>query len=104
MWLGRQSPKTHVDMWIACDYTKRMPVMVQIRNVPDELHRKMKSRAALAGMSLSEYLLNVMRMAAERPTVEEFEARLATRAPVMTTEAPVDIIRAWRDASELDRS
>jgi plasmid stability protein len=78
--------------------------MVEIRNVPDELHRKMKSRAALAGMLLSEYLLNEIRMAAERPIVEEFQARLATRAPVMTTEAPVDIIRARRDALELDRS
>jgi plasmid stability protein len=79
-------------------------MMVEIRNVPDELHRKMKSRAALAGMLLSEYLLNEIRMAAERPIVEEFQARLATRAPVMTTEAPVDIIRARRDALELDRS
>lgn len=85
-------------------FTKlRMSVMVQIRNVPDELHRKMKSRAARAGMSLSEYLLNELRMAAERPTAEEFQARLATRTPVVTTESPVDIIRAWRDGRDLDR-
>jgi len=39
----------------------RMSVMVQIRNMPDDLHRRLKSRAALAGMSLSEYLLRELR-------------------------------------------
>ena len=42
--------------------------MIQIRNVPDPLHRKLKSRAALAGMSLSDYLLREIRAVAERPT------------------------------------
>jgi plasmid stability protein len=74
-----------------------MLVMVQIRNMPEDIHRKMKSRAALAGMSLSEYLLSEIRQVAERPTVEEMRARLATRTPVITSESSVDIIRAERD-------
>ena len=41
--------------------------MIQIRNVPDALHRKLKSRAALAGMSLSDYLLQQIREVAARP-------------------------------------
>jgi plasmid stability protein len=45
--------------------------MIQIRNVPDALHRQLKSRAALAGMSLSDYLLNEIRQVAERPTLDE---------------------------------
>jgi plasmid stability protein len=73
-----------------------MSVMVQIRNVPDDLHRKLKARAAAAGMSLSEYLLSEVQMAAERPTVEEMRARLASRTPVIGEASPVDIIRAAR--------
>ena len=45
--------------------------MIQIRNVPEALHRKLKARAAEAGMSLSDYLLREMRKTAERPTMEE---------------------------------
>jgi antitoxin FitA len=44
--------------------------MVQIRNVPEALHRRLKSRAALAGMSLSDYLLSEIRQVAERPTID----------------------------------
>jgi len=71
--------------------------MIQIRNVPDELHRQLKSRAALAGLSLSDYLLNEVRAAAERPTIEELRARLQRHPPFIPSEAPVDLIRAERD-------
>jgi antitoxin FitA len=66
-------------MWRTCFYTSNMPVMIQIRNVPDSLHRRLKSRAALAGMSLSDYLLREIREVAERPTLEEFQAHLRQR-------------------------
>ena len=74
-----------------------MSVMIQIRNVPEELHRTLKSRAALAGKSLSEYLLGEIRDFASRPTMEEFRARLATREPVDTSLDIVEIIRAARE-------
>lgn len=74
-----------------------MSKMVQIRNVPDDLHRRIKSLAALAGMSLSDYLLNEIRKIAERPTWEEFRARLATRSPVNSPLSPAEIIREHRD-------
>jgi hypothetical protein len=48
-------------------------------------------------MSLSDYLLNEIRQVAERPTMEEMRARLASRTPVITTESTVDILRAERD-------
>src|SRR6266436_4294958 len=51
-----------------------MTAMIQIRNVPDALHRRLKSRAALAGMSLSDYLLSEIRQVAERPTLDELRA------------------------------
>ena len=53
-----------------------MTAMIQVRNVPDALHRRLKSRAALAGMSLSDYLLTEIRQVAERPTLDEMRARL----------------------------
>lgn len=74
-----------------------MPTMIQIRNVPDALHRLLKSRAALAGMSLSNYLLNELRLVAERPTFEEPRARLAHRPPLTSTLSPAEIIREVRD-------
>ncbi len=55
---------------------------IQIRNVPEALHRTLKSRAALAGMSLSEYLLQEARKLAERPTLDELRQRLRQRRPV----------------------
>jgi len=86
-----------LDMWVTCAHVKRMPVMVQIRNVPDELHRRLKSRAALAGMSLSEYLLAELRHVAERPTPEEMRERLSRLPVTILSELSADIIRAERD-------
>jgi plasmid stability protein len=59
-----------------------MSKTIQIRNVPDALHRKLKSRAALEGISLSELLLKEIEQIAERPTPRELRERLARRAPV----------------------
>jgi antitoxin FitA len=75
-----------------------MPAMIQIRNVPDALHRKLKSRAALAGMSLSDYLLQQIREVAERPTIEEMRARLARRSTVTLSVDTADAVRAERDS------
>lgn len=80
-----------------CDHVIRMSVMIQIRNVPDDLHRLLKSRAALAGMSLSDYLLRELRQLAERPTLEEFRARLRERPAVSLSISPAEVIRAERD-------
>ncbi|MEQ8349256.1 MAG: hypothetical protein RIB84_22710 [Sneathiellaceae bacterium] len=71
--------------------------MIQIRNVPDALHRQLKSRAALAGMSLSDYLLGELREVAERPTLEQLRARLRERPAVAPAMAPADAVRAGRD-------
>jgi plasmid stability protein len=74
-----------------------MPVMIQIRNVPDTLHRRLKSRAALAGMSLSEYLLREIQQIGERPTLDELRARLHSLPEVIVSPPPADVIRAERD-------
>ncbi len=75
-----------------------MSTMIQIRNVPDALHRQLKSRAALAGMSLSDYLLQQIREVAERPTIEEMRARLERRSPVQVSVDPVRAVREERDS------
>jgi len=85
-------------MWETCDHAADMSIMVQIRNVPEDLHRVLKSRAALAGMSLSDYLLSEIRQVAERPTMAEMRARLQHRTPVSPSVSPADAIRAERDS------
>jgi plasmid stability protein len=62
-----------------------MSKMIQLRNVPDALHRSLKSRAAMAGMSLSDYLLAEIKEIAERPTLAELRERLHQRKPVAVT-------------------
>lgn len=74
-----------------------MSAMIQIRNVPDAIHRRLKSRAALAGMSLSDYLLCEIREMAERPSAEELRARLERRSRVAPSVSPAEVVRAERD-------
>ena len=75
-----------------------MPVMIQIRNVPDPLHRQLKARAALAGMSLSDYLLSELREVAARPTLDELQERLRNRPSVSPSVSPADAVRAERES------
>jgi hypothetical protein len=83
-------------MWSTCSYAASMGIMVQIRNVPEALHRQLKSRAALAGMSLSDYLLSEIRQVAERPTIDELRARLRSRTETAPSVRPAEAVRAER--------
>lgn len=71
---------------------------LQIRNLPDDLHRTLKVRAAQAGMSLSEYTLAELRRAAERPTRAEILERIARREPARPSTSAAEAVRAERDA------
>lgn len=84
-------------VYYAYSYAFHMSVMIQIRNVPEELHRQLKSRAALAGMSLSDYLLGEIRQVAERPTLEEMQKRLQRRPRTSLSLSPAEAVRAERD-------
>jgi plasmid stability protein len=75
-----------------------MAVMVQIRNVPDEIHRKLKARAALAGMSISEYVLRDLERSLERPTREELLERLRSRQQVELSEPVAAAVAAERES------
>jgi hypothetical protein len=72
-----------------------MPRTIQIRNVPDSLHRKLKARAAMAGMSLSAFLLAEIRTLAERPTIAELRERLHRRSPVVAGPSVRTERNAW---------
>jgi len=84
-------------MFSACDNVQHMAKMIQIRNVPDDLHRKLKARAAEQGLSLSDYLLRLAEREAGRPTIEELSERIRGRGRVRLKTSAADVIREMRD-------
>jgi plasmid stability protein len=76
----------------------RMSKMIQVRNVPDAVHRTLKARAAMAGMSLSDFLLAEIRQLAARPSLEEMRERLHRREPVKLKVSAAQAVREARDA------
>jgi plasmid stability protein len=76
-----------------------MSKMMQIRNVPDALHRKLKARAAEAGHTLSDYLLTELERLAARPTREEMLARLHRRSRVILKTPAAAAIREERESA-----
>lgn len=76
-----------------------MSKMIQIRNVSDELHRVLKARAALAGKSLSDLVVEELTITASLPSHEELRERLAMAAPFRMTESSAATIRKDRDAA-----
>jgi plasmid stability protein len=75
-----------------------MSKMIQVRNVPDSLHRALKARAAMAGMSLSDYLLAEIREIAEKPTLVELRERLHARKPVSEQIDTARLVQEEREA------
>ena len=75
-----------------------MPKMIQLRHVPDALHRRLKARAALAGLPLSDYLIREVRKIAEQPTPEEIRERLRQREPYRGNTSPTEVVRSERDS------
>lgn len=72
--------------------------MIQIRNVPDPLHRELKARAARAGKTLSDYLLEMVERSLDRPEPSELLARVRELSPVNPEETPAEAVRAEREA------
>jgi plasmid stability protein len=72
-------------------------VMIQIRNVPANIHRILKARAALWGMSLSDYLLADLQRLVAQPTREEWLTRLASREPSSPPVSAAELVRQERD-------
>ena len=71
--------------------------MIQIRHVPDAVHRKLKTRAATKGMSLSDYLMLEINEIANLPTMDDWLDELATREPVKLREPAAVTVRKIRE-------
>jgi len=74
-----------------------MSTMVQIRNVPDEFHRRLKARAAMEGMSMSDYILREIAKSLERPTRQEILERLRSRPIRHLKRSAAELVREERD-------
>jgi antitoxin FitA len=89
----------NLDMRQACEHANHMSKMVQIRNVPDALHRKLKVRAASSGQTLSDYLLAELERLAARPARDEMLARLHGRKRVTLKTPAAVVIREARESA-----
>ena len=88
-----------LDMRLTCTHACRMSKMVQIRNVPDALHRKLKVRAANSGQTLSDYLLAELERLAARPTRHEMLTRIHGRKRVTLKTPAATVIREERESA-----
>lgn len=71
---------------------------IQIRNVPDDVHRTLKVRAAQDGVSLSDLALAELEKLASRPSREDLLARIAERGVKRPRVSPTAVLRAERDS------
>jgi len=87
-----------LDMSAARVNVGNMSKMIQIRNVPDDLHRQLKIRAAAAGMNMSDYIKRELDLRTRKSTIREIAARrdASGRKSTSTTQEMVDIIREAR--------
>ena len=84
-------------MCSTCNNVDDMSKMIQLRHVPDAIHRKLKARAAKKGMSLSDYLIAELTPIAELPTMDEWLDQLHQREPVTFSEPAAVTIRKMRE-------
>lgn len=71
---------------------------VQIRELPEAVHTKLKIRAAAEGISMSDYLKRLIEQDLKRPSWDEIEARMARMKPVTLSESTADMVRRERDS------
>lgn len=72
-------------------------MMIQVRNVPEAMHRRLKARAAMEGVSMSRYVMSVIERALERPSRQEVLAAIRRQPPVTLDQSPAEVLRAARD-------
>jgi plasmid stability protein len=77
-----------------------MGVLVQIRDVPEDVHRLLKARAASSGTTLTEYVRMLLERAVSRPTPEELVERIRIRGRVKLDEPSENIVRRLREQGE----
>ena len=70
--------------------------MIQVRNVPDRLHRKLVKRARSRGQTLTDYIQEILEREVARPAPEDVFQRIAQRTPVVLPESAARLIREGR--------
>jgi antitoxin FitA len=86
-------------MLTTCEQVNNMGKMIQVRNVPDEVHRAVKAKAALAGKSLSDWVLDELERLAVLPSEEELLERLRDSQAFAMKRSSATIVRKDRDAA-----
>ena len=74
-----------------------MSTMIQVRNVPEATHRRLKARAAMEGVSMSQYVMSAIERALERPSRRELLAAIRRLPEVTLDQSPADVLRAERN-------
>lgn len=74
-----------------------MTTMIQIRNVPESLHRRLKSRAAIEGLSMSRYILREMEKTLARPSRQELLEAIRSQPELELDPSPAEVLRHERD-------
>jgi plasmid stability protein len=85
-------------MCVTCKYLENMSKMIQIRNVPDDIHSILKERAAKQGITLSDFIKRELKIMAERPSMDEWLESVSRRKPIPTRKTAAQIIRELRDS------
>jgi plasmid stability protein len=87
-----------MDMRRTCLYAWNMSKMIQVRDVPEQVHSTLKARAAREGMSLSDFIKRELELAAERPTMREWLERTQQAKPIRAKRSATQLVRQLRDA------
>jgi antitoxin FitA len=95
--LANACMRRELDMCQTCLYAKSMSKMVQVRDVPDEVHGTLKARAAREGMSLSDFIKRELERSAERPTIQEWLDQTRQSKPIPMKRNAAEIVRELRD-------
>jgi antitoxin FitA len=85
-------------MCSTCNNVDDMSKMIQLRHVPDAVHRKLKARAAMKGMSLSDYLVREVTQLTEQPTMQEVLSEIRKLSPIEWREPVAETIRRMRES------
>jgi plasmid stability protein len=87
-----------MDMCRTCLYAENMSKMIQVRDVPDQVHSTLKVRAAREGMSLSDFIKRELERTVERPTMREWLELARRTRPVPAKRSAAQVVRELRDA------
>ena len=95
---GEREVARYADMCRTFLYAKSMSKMIQVRDVPEQVHSTLKARAAREGMSLSDYLKRELERTVERPTMREWLELTQRARPIPAKRSVAQVVRQLRDA------